>query len=96
VTELISVVVPVYNEDEAIITCLDQLVGAITSPFEILVVFDSVDDTTRVPAEKYALDDPRIVPTLNTYGRGPFRYRRGARRRRGRNDGRRLRRREPG
>jgi dolichol-phosphate mannosyltransferase len=71
VTELISVVVPVYNEDEAIVTCLDQLVGAITSPFEILVVFDSVDDTTRVPAEKYALDDPRIVPTLNTYGRGP-------------------------
>ncbi|MDQ1458719.1 MAG: dolichol-phosphate mannosyltransferase [Actinomycetota bacterium] len=70
-TELISIVVPVYNEDEAIVTCLDQLTEAITSPFEILVVFDSPDDTTRAPAEKYALEDSRVVPTLNTYGRGP-------------------------
>jgi dolichol-phosphate mannosyltransferase len=71
VTELISIVVPVYNEDEAIVTCLDQLTEAITSPFEILVVFDSPDDTTRAPAERYALEDSRVVPTLNTYGRGP-------------------------
>jgi len=71
VTDLISVVVPVYNEDEAIVACLDGLVGAINSPFEILVVFDSYDDTTRAPAEKYALEDPRVVPTLNTAGRGP-------------------------
>jgi dolichol-phosphate mannosyltransferase len=47
------------------------LVDAITLPFEILVVFDFPDDTTRPYAEKYALDDPRVVPTLNTYGRGP-------------------------
>ena len=70
-TNLISVVVPAYNEDEAIVTCLDQLVEEIKSPFEILVVYDSPDDTTRVPAEKYALEDPRVVPTLNTDGRGP-------------------------
>lgn len=70
-TDLISVVVPVYNEDEAIVACLDGLVEAINSPFEILVVFDSNDDTTRAPAEKYALEDPRVVPTLNTAGRGP-------------------------
>jgi dolichol-phosphate mannosyltransferase len=73
VTDLVSVVVPVYNEDAAIVTCLDRLVEAITSPFEILVVYDSPDDTTRVPTEKYALDDPRVVPTLNTDGRGPAR-----------------------
>ena len=36
-TDLISVVVPAYNEDAAIVTCLDRLVHAITSPFEILV-----------------------------------------------------------
>ncbi|MDP9333386.1 MAG: glycosyltransferase [Actinomycetota bacterium] len=70
-TKLVSVVVPVYNEDEAIVRCLDQLVEEIKSPFEILVVYDSPDDTTRVPAEKYALEDPRVVPTLNTAGRGP-------------------------
>ena len=72
-TDLISVVVPVYNEDAAIVSCLDRLVGAITSPFEILVVYDSPDDTTRVPTEKYALDDPRVIPTLNTDGHGPAR-----------------------
>jgi dolichol-phosphate mannosyltransferase len=71
VTDLISIVVPVYNEDEGIVACLDRLVESVTSPFEILVVYDSPDDTTRPPAEKYALDDSRVVPTLNTVGRGP-------------------------
>jgi dolichol-phosphate mannosyltransferase len=71
VTDLVSIVVPVYNEDEAIVACLDRLVDSVTSPCEILVVYDSLDDTTRVPAEKYALEDPRVVPTLNTAGRGP-------------------------
>ena len=70
-TPRVSVVIPVYNEGDSIVTCLDRLVDAIKLPFEILVVFDSPDDTTRAYAEKYAEVDPRIVPTLNTYGRGP-------------------------
>jgi dolichol-phosphate mannosyltransferase len=71
VTPRVSVVIPVYNEGDGIVTCLDRLVDAIELPFEILVVFDTPDDTTRAYAEKYAEVDPRIVPTLNTYGRGP-------------------------
>jgi glycosyltransferase involved in cell wall biosynthesis len=71
VTPRVSVVIPVYNEGDGIVTCLDRLVDAITLPFEILVVFDTPEDTTRAYAEKYAEVDPRIVPTLNTYGRGP-------------------------
>ena len=47
VTPRVSVVIPVYNEGDGIVTCLDRLVDAITLPFEILVVFDSPDDTTR-------------------------------------------------
>ena len=70
-TPRVSVVIPVYNEGDAIVTCLDRLVDAITLPCEILVVYDSVDDSTRPYAEKYARDDARIVPTLNTLGRGP-------------------------
>ena len=31
------------------------------------------DDTTSPALEKYAEADPRVVPTLNTYGRGPAR-----------------------
>ena len=70
-TPRVSVVIPVYNEGDGIVTCLDRLVDAITLPFEILVVYDSPDDSTRPFAEKYALDDPRVVPTLNPLGRGP-------------------------
>ena len=46
-TPRVSVVIPVYNEGDGIVTCLDRLVDAIKLPFEILVVFDSPDDTTR-------------------------------------------------
>jgi dolichol-phosphate mannosyltransferase len=67
----VSVVIPVYNEGEAIVACLDRLVDAITLPCEILVVYDSDEDSTRPFAEKYARNEPRILPTLNTLGRGP-------------------------
>jgi dolichol-phosphate mannosyltransferase len=71
VTPRVTVVIPVYNEGDSIVECLDGLVEAITYPFEILVVYDSLDDTTRPHVEKYARQDARVVPTLNTYGRGP-------------------------
>ncbi|HUI49780.1 MAG TPA: glycosyltransferase family 2 protein [Acidimicrobiia bacterium] len=72
-TPRVSVVVPTYNEGDAIISCLDRLLDAITLPCEVLVVYDTEDDTTRAPTEKYAVEDSRVVPTLNTYGRGPAR-----------------------
>jgi dolichol-phosphate mannosyltransferase len=71
VTPRVSVVIPVYNEGDGIVTCLDRLVDAITLPCEILVVYDSPDDSTRPYAEKYAEVDSRVVPTLNELGRGP-------------------------
>jgi dolichol-phosphate mannosyltransferase len=71
VTPRVSVVVPVYNEGEGIVACLDRLTESITLPYEILVVFDAPDDTTVAPAEQYAERNPAVVPTLNTYGRGP-------------------------
>lgn len=72
-TPSVSVVIPVYNEGDSIVACLDGLRAAINLPFEILVVYDSLDDTTRPHVEEYARDDPRVVPTLNTFGRGPAR-----------------------
>ena len=38
-----------------------------------MVVYDSPDDTTANYVEEYQRRDPRILPTLNTYGRGPAR-----------------------
>lgn len=67
----ISVIVPAYNEGEAIVSFLDQIFGAVSLPFELRVVYDSPDDTTAPYLKAYAQDEPRLVPTLNTYRPGP-------------------------
>ncbi len=69
----VSVVIPVYNEGEAIVACLDRIFAGVTLPCEVLVVYDDDADTTVEPLRKYAEADPRVVPTRNTYGRGPAR-----------------------
>jgi glycosyltransferase involved in cell wall biosynthesis len=69
----VSVIIPVYNEGDAIVSLLDRLFESIALPCEVLTIFDSLDDTTRPCLEKYARDEPRLRPTLNTYGRGPAR-----------------------
>jgi dolichol-phosphate mannosyltransferase len=71
VTPRISVVVPVYNEGADIVAFLDRLFDSITMPCEVLAVFDSVDDTTCEHLEGYAAKEPQLVPTHNTYGKGP-------------------------
>jgi dolichol-phosphate mannosyltransferase len=67
----VSVVIPAYNEGEQIVPCLDRIFEAVTLPCEVLVVYDTPEDTTAPYLEKYAREEPRLVPTLNTYGRGP-------------------------
>lgn len=69
----VSVVIPVFNEDEAIVSCLDRIFEAVQLPCEVLVVYDTPDDTTVPYLDKYARTEPRLVPTLNEYGRGPAR-----------------------
>lgn len=67
----VSVVVPVFDEGEAIVRALERIFEAVTLPAEVLVVYDFEEDSTVPWLEKYARDEPRLVPTLNTYGRGP-------------------------
>jgi len=67
----VSILVTAYNEGEAIVACLDRILEAVTLPCEVLVVYDSADDTTAPYVEKYARSDSRVVPALNTFGRGP-------------------------
>jgi len=67
----VSVVVPVYNEGAAVIPFLNRLLEAVTMPCEVLVVYDSPEDTTAPILAAYAKNEPRVTPTLNTYGRGP-------------------------
>ena len=67
----VSVVMPVHREGEHVVPVLDRLFEAITLPCEVLAVYDRSDDPTVPYLNKYAADEPRLVPTLNTYGRGP-------------------------
>jgi glycosyltransferase involved in cell wall biosynthesis len=67
----ISVVIPAYNEGENVVACLDRVFEAVALPCEVLVVVDTPEDTTLPYLEKYARREPRLVPTLNTYGKGP-------------------------
>ncbi len=69
----VSVVITAYNEGDTIVACLDRVLEAVTLPCEVLVVYDSPDDTTAPYVEKYAQSDSRVVPALNAYGRGPAR-----------------------
>jgi dolichol-phosphate mannosyltransferase len=67
----VSVVVPAYNEGDAITPVLDRLFEAVTLDCEVLVVVDFDEDTTLPYLEKYAHSEPRLRPLVQTYGRGP-------------------------
>lgn len=70
-TPRVSVVIPVYNEGEAVIACLDRIGRDVLLPAEILVVHDMPEDTTVPYAQRVSERDPRVRTVLNTYGRGP-------------------------
>lgn len=70
-TPRVSIVIPVYNEGENIVACLDRILREVMLPSEVLVVYDTEDDTTIPFATKAAAADQRVRPVLNTFGPGP-------------------------
>ena len=70
-TPRVSVIVPVYNEGEAILRCLERMLREMLLPAEVLIVHDMPEDTTVPYVEQVARTDPRVRTVLNTYGRGP-------------------------
>jgi glycosyltransferase involved in cell wall biosynthesis len=67
----ISIVIPAYNEDDAIVPVLDRMFESVRLSSEVLVVVDSEDDTTVPVVVEYAQKEPRLRYLVNTYGRGP-------------------------
>jgi dolichol-phosphate mannosyltransferase len=67
----ISVVIPAYNEGEAILPVLDRIFDAVQSICEILVVVDFEEDTTVPVLRAYSVLEPRLRTVVSTYGRGP-------------------------
>ncbi len=66
----LSVVVPVYNEGEAVASVLRALDAAVATPHEILVVYDFDEDTTVPVVARLAEELPSIRGHRNTIGRG--------------------------
>src|SRR5262249_54009238 len=69
----VSIVVPVFNEGEALIGCLDRILAGVRLPCEVVVVYDDPADSTVPYLEKYAEHDARVLPTYNALGPGPAR-----------------------
>jgi glycosyltransferase involved in cell wall biosynthesis len=67
----VTVVIPVYNEGDAILPHMERILRDIKLPAELLLVYDTPEDTTVPYAEKLAIADSRVRPVHNTYGRGP-------------------------
>ena len=70
-TVRVAVVVPAYNEGEAILPIIDRILESVESDCEVLVVVDFEEDTTLAPLRTYAATEPRLRPIVSTYGRGP-------------------------
>lgn len=66
-----SVIIPAYNEGDNIIAGLDRIFEAITLDAEVLVIVDSLDDTTIPIVTTYSEKEPRLHFLVNDYGRGP-------------------------
>jgi glycosyltransferase involved in cell wall biosynthesis len=69
----VSIVMPVYNEGEHVVPVLEKILDEVAFPCEVLVVYDTPDDATVPYLVELGGRDGRVVPTLNTYGRGPAR-----------------------
>ena len=67
----VSVVIPAYQEGQAIVPVLDRLFDAVDIECEVLVVVDFEEDTTVPVLDAYAEKEPRLRPLVSTYGRGP-------------------------
>jgi dolichol-phosphate mannosyltransferase len=69
----VSIVIPVHDEGDAVVSCLDRILAGVQLPCEVLVVYDGENDSTVPALRKYAESEPKVVPVLNGYGRGPAR-----------------------
>jgi dolichol-phosphate mannosyltransferase len=67
----LSIVIPAYNEGEAIVPVLDRLFESVTLSCEALVIVDTEQDTTIPVVAQYANKQPRLRCLVNSYGRGP-------------------------
>lgn len=70
-TVALTVVIPAFNEGEAITQVLDRIFDSVESTCEVLVVVDYAEDTTVPVLDAYRERESRLHTAINTYGGGP-------------------------
>ncbi len=70
VAPVLSIVLPVYNEGDAVEPVLRALSGALTTPHELVVVYDFDGDTTVPVVGRLAAEIPGLRGLRNDLGRG--------------------------
>ncbi len=69
--DLVSIVVPVYNEDRSIVACIEGLTRALAGlPHEILICHDMPEDRTLAALAAMPNRPAGVRSVLNEYGRG--------------------------
>lgn len=69
-TEL-SIVIPVYNEGEAILPTLKAIERSVRTPHTNYLVYDFEEDTTLPTARQWQRDHPNLILIRNHLGPGP-------------------------
>lgn len=67
----VSIVIPVYNEGPSATPVINRIFESVQLLCELIVVFDSPEDTTVPHLSDLASQHKNLRPVLNTYGRGP-------------------------
>lgn len=70
-SEMLSVIVPVYNEDENFPRLIEEVERHLPTPFQLLVVYDFDEDTTVPVARQLAETRAWLKLVRNDIGRGP-------------------------
>jgi len=66
----LAIILPVYNEGEAVEPVLRALSGAVSTPHELVVVYDFDEDTTVPVVARLASEIPGLRGLRNDLGRG--------------------------
>ena len=59
-TPAVSIVIPAYNESETIHASIARIARSVSLPFEVIVVVDSVEDTTIPVIQKIQIEIPQV------------------------------------
>jgi dolichol-phosphate mannosyltransferase len=67
----VSVVIPVYDEADSANPVIRRILESVQLPCEVIVVYDSPEDSTVPYLQSMAVDHAEVRPLLNSLGRGP-------------------------